>query len=69
MPIAVTIKYHCYFHSLEEIFSNQQRDLFSRSMIDSGGSKNFRTVERGPSMVEFLGSEDCFDSPSHISYV
>ena len=34
-----------------------------------GGSRNFNTRERGPGAVEFLGSADCFDTPSSIPYV
>ena len=32
----------------------------------SGGSRNFQTGGRGPSMVDFFRSGVCFDAPSHI---
>ena len=36
---------------------------------DSGGSRSFRTIGRGPAAVKFLGSGDYFDVPYHIPCV
>ena len=50
MTIAMSYNTECHQHS---------RNLIT----NSGGSRNFKTVSRGPCAVEFLGSGVCFDAP------
>ena len=37
-------------------------------LVNSDGSRNFKTGGRGPGAVEFLGSGVCFDALSNIPY-
>ena len=63
----ITVLLHSVWNIKQNMWNNSRiiqimYDLQLR-LPSSGGSRNFKTGERDPGAVEFLGSGDCFDAP------